>query len=82
MKYRVIAGSVTVKQVREIAETYEATVRTNAEFAARDLQTEALAAIVGAAKCIAYPPEGLDGLIKAAVIDSQERSPRNSESQS
>ncbi len=61
--------SINFEEVREIADAYEAAVRDNAAREGRDLQTEALAAFVGAARAIAYPPEYLDGLIKAAVLD-------------
>jgi hypothetical protein len=66
--------SVNFDQVREIAGAYEDAVRANAAGEDRDLQTEALAAIVGAAKCIAYPLDGLDGLIKAAALDAKDKS--------
>lgn len=59
--------SVNFEQVREIADAYEQGVRTNAEMDGRDLQTEALAAIIGAAKCLAYPADRVEAIVKAAL---------------
>lgn len=55
--------------VRDIADAYEQAVRTNAGMQSRDLAQEALACIAGAARCLAYPEDQLESLIKAAVED-------------
>lgn len=65
--------SVNFDEVRTIADAYEAACRTNAEGEGRDLSAEAFAAIIGAARCLAYPPEQIQGLLKAAVEDARDR---------
>lgn len=57
-------------QVRVVAEAYEHAVKTSAELMSRDLQVEALAAIVGAARCLAYPVD-LQAIVNAAVEDAR-----------
>lgn len=65
--------SVNLDRVREIADAYEAACRANADEEGRDLSAEAFAAIIGAARCLAYPPAQVEGLLRAAVEDARDR---------
>lgn len=64
--------SVNFEDVREISKAYENAVQSNAAMRQRNLEAEALAAIMGAARCLSYPSDRLDGLIKAAVQDARD----------
>ena len=58
--------------IRDVADDYEKTVRINAQFHQREVSVEAFAAIVGAARAMPYPPDRLEGLIRAAVEDARD----------
>jgi hypothetical protein len=56
--------------VHEVSWAYRDAVKTNAEMSGRDLETEALAAIVGGATWLAYPADRVEAIVKAALHEA------------